>query len=474
LNARGLAPLLLLLAGVAVVLFFRIGVPPVANPAEARVEGVVREMVHSGDWLVPRLHGEPRLQKPPGYYWLAAAISSAAGGTSWASLRAGSALAALAFVTVTFAWGRAIGGPALGITAALCLASMQFTLNFGRRGVAEMLLALATALALASFDRIRFESDRRWIPVFALALWLGILAKATAALLMIGVPIGVWLVFDPASRAPARALVPWALASIAAGFAWYVFVLATVPHAFATIISEATLPLGVKVDGANSALHYELPYFYIGPLVGGTLPAALLLPLTIWRCVKTRLHAASPRLRFAGLGFAALLAVLAVIPQKQRHYILPLLPMLALLMAEAVLELRERAPERLNRALLWGAALLTPAGIAALVALNCIYGDFFGAPQGPRLAMLAAGAALLGGLLWSARAGHPALFAGFGAAAVLTSMLVWFGSINIWQREFEAGTAMSRPDFEPERWASASEAHPRIARFLLADAARRH
>ena len=73
-STRGIAPLLLLLAGLAGVLFFRIGVPPVANFAEGRVEGVVREMVQGGDWLVPRLHGEPRLHKPPGYYWLASEI----------------------------------------------------------------------------------------------------------------------------------------------------------------------------------------------------------------------------------------------------------------------------------------------------------------------------------------------------------------------------------------------------------------
>jgi 4-amino-4-deoxy-L-arabinose transferase-like glycosyltransferase len=471
LSRRGIAPLAILLAGLAGVLFFRIGVPPAANPAEARVAGVVQEMVSSGDWLVPRLDGEPRLHKPPGYYWVAAAISSLTGEATWASVRAGSALAALGLVAATFFWGRAIGGPALGLGAALCLATMHYTAAFGRRGVAEMLLSLSTVLALASFDRVCFARERRWIPSFALALCLGILAKATAALLMIGVPIGVWLALDPASRSRARALLPGSALALCAGFLWYAVVFARVPGAAETIVAEAALPLGLHVAGPGSALHYRLPTDYVGPLVTGTLPAGLLLPLAIWHCAKTRLYAANPRLRFVALGFGSLLTALALLPQKQRHYLLPLLPLLALLLAGAALELRARAPELTRLGMLGTATLASLLGAAGLVALSCFYGDFLGVARPLRLALLAGGSLLLGGLLWAAYAGRTRAFVGLGTATALAFLLTWFGSIDIWRRQFENGTATSRPDYEAARWAQASAEHPRIARFLHAGAA---
>jgi 4-amino-4-deoxy-L-arabinose transferase-like glycosyltransferase len=44
-------------------------------------------MVESGDWLIPRLNGEPFAEKPILYYWLAAASSTVLGGVSPVSLR---------------------------------------------------------------------------------------------------------------------------------------------------------------------------------------------------------------------------------------------------------------------------------------------------------------------------------------------------------------------------------------------------
>ena len=40
---------------------------------EARRAEVSREMVASGNWVVPHLNGEPFVTKPPLYYWAAAA-----------------------------------------------------------------------------------------------------------------------------------------------------------------------------------------------------------------------------------------------------------------------------------------------------------------------------------------------------------------------------------------------------------------
>src|SRR6516162_506563 len=43
------------------------------GPDEPRYAAVGREMARSGDWVTPRLWGDPWFEKPPLLYWMAAA-----------------------------------------------------------------------------------------------------------------------------------------------------------------------------------------------------------------------------------------------------------------------------------------------------------------------------------------------------------------------------------------------------------------
>jgi hypothetical protein len=56
------------------------------EPDEARIAQVAREVVDSGDWLVPRLLGEPYTQKPPLYIAVALRLA----GLLWKSRPAAS------------------------------------------------------------------------------------------------------------------------------------------------------------------------------------------------------------------------------------------------------------------------------------------------------------------------------------------------------------------------------------------------
>src|SRR3954454_9076039 len=75
---------------------------------EAFVAQAAREMVASGDALVPTIGGRPWLEKPPLAVWLVALLARLAGGVSEALARAPSAVAAgvLAVGVATLAAGR--------------------------------------------------------------------------------------------------------------------------------------------------------------------------------------------------------------------------------------------------------------------------------------------------------------------------------------------------------------------------------
>src|SRR2546423_2314533 len=52
---------------------------------EPRYAQTSRQMLQSGDWVVPRLYDEPRTAKPPLIYWLQAACMSGLGDNSFAA-----------------------------------------------------------------------------------------------------------------------------------------------------------------------------------------------------------------------------------------------------------------------------------------------------------------------------------------------------------------------------------------------------
>jgi 4-amino-4-deoxy-L-arabinose transferase-like glycosyltransferase len=52
--------------------FFGLTSVGLVGPDEPRYASIAREMARSGDWLTPRLWGEPWFEKPPLLYWMGA------------------------------------------------------------------------------------------------------------------------------------------------------------------------------------------------------------------------------------------------------------------------------------------------------------------------------------------------------------------------------------------------------------------
>src|SRR2546422_4695250 len=110
---------------------------------EAREALVAREIVETGDWVLPLWNGVMVPSKPPLFHWLVAggAVLTRAGVTEW-TLRAPSVLLAGAVTLMVFLAGVAWGGPAVGTLAALVLATTpQFVHEAGHGRVDMTLLA---------------------------------------------------------------------------------------------------------------------------------------------------------------------------------------------------------------------------------------------------------------------------------------------------------------------------------------------
>jgi 4-amino-4-deoxy-L-arabinose transferase-like glycosyltransferase len=363
---REVVAVIVLLLGVAVTLGFRLGAGPPIASYEIRCWKTVSEMTRTGDWLVPRRDGQPALNKPPLFYWSAWIAGRLAGGASYATLRAPSLIAALGLLFLTYLWGRSIGGMKLALVSAGVLAMMVKFYELGRAGTFEMMLALFTNAALLTYDRI-YWSGRRWLlPVFFLMIVAAFMTKGPPTFLIVGVPILLFYEFRSEfprlvkflkegsigrrivglpvvllweaginlCRALTWRIVLGLVATLLLSLLWFAVILYRVPGAWERFYSEAVLPMGVEGTKHTAEHFHHFSYFFSRfPFI--TPFASLLLPLVIWRGWKTRFWRDDPRMRYCAWIAAGLLVGFSLFPQKQSHYLLPLFPAIAILMADA-------------------------------------------------------------------------------------------------------------------------------------------
>src|SRR5207302_8594002 len=117
------------------------------EPEEGRYAGIAREMLTSGDWVLPTLNREPNHDKPPLLYWLVAGSFRLLGTNEWAA-RLVPALAAFGTVLATYLFGRSLVGPRAAFLAALALTGMTGFIQCGRFLILDSLLSLWVGLSL--------------------------------------------------------------------------------------------------------------------------------------------------------------------------------------------------------------------------------------------------------------------------------------------------------------------------------------
>ena len=86
--------------------FILLGSRSLNEPDEGRYSEIAREMIETGDWLVPHLWYLPHLDKPPMTCWLVAASMKLFGQNEWAA-RLPVALAGISGVWAAFLLGKA-------------------------------------------------------------------------------------------------------------------------------------------------------------------------------------------------------------------------------------------------------------------------------------------------------------------------------------------------------------------------------
>lgn len=325
----GLWSWILLTSFVLIACFALLGSRGLNEPDEGRYAEVSREMLKSGDWLVPTLHGLVHPQKSPIIYWLIAGSFKVFGHHEWAARLPG-ALAAVGIAWLTFLTGRYLFGTRVGIAATVVLVTSLEFFALARVLTPDMVLTFWITAAIAAFARWISQPQRsRWIWMFFAAMGIGFLTKGPMGIV---VPVSAAVAWQIAGRRRGELVkVPWLRGmalTFVLGLSWFVVVSIKEPRLFHFFAyDELAARFFTRQHG-----RYHSPLFFIGVVLVGLLPWTFLLGAAVrWLAdeFKTRRELAPRWWLIIGWVVPPFL-LLSLSGSKLVTYVLPLYPALAL------------------------------------------------------------------------------------------------------------------------------------------------
>lgn len=301
-------------------------------------------MAASGDWLVPRLDGVIYVEKPPLQYWLTASAYRVFGEHTWAARLAPGLAAALGILLV--GWGaRRLWGPGHGLIASAICASAPLYFLVGQLLTLDMLFSLFLTAALITFcigQSVRDDQRRslRWMLLCWAAIAAAVLTKGIAALAIPAAVIGAYSFWQRDTRV-------WRASRIGLGLAvctvlvapWFIAISRAVPG-FAQFFFIHEHLMRYATTSAN---RFE-PWWYFLPIViVGILPwVPQLASAWRYRGLEAVPRGSFDARRLLWVWGAVVLLFFSASKSKLLPYVLPIVPVVALLIAASRVSSTER------------------------------------------------------------------------------------------------------------------------------------
>ncbi len=378
-SGHGRAVAMLVLASLVLFLpgFFQI--PPVDRD-EARFAQATKQMIETGDYIDIRFQDEVRYKKPVGIYWLqAAAVRTAeafgvpgARTTIWL-YRIPSLLGAIGAVLTTYWCALAFVSRRGALLAALMMASSTLLGVEARLAKTDAMLLFTVVPAMAVLARVylapRDDLSARpgWgmLAVFWTAIAAGILIKGPLILMFVGLAAATLSILERSGR--------WLLAlRPLAGFGWvflivlpwFIAIYLRVGSTF--LVNSVGEDMLAKIASAKET-HGAPPGLYFVLFFVTFFPASMLAGLAtpaVWAVRR------EPAARFLLAWLIPSWIVFELVVTKLPHYVLPLYPAIAILIAGAV-ELKVLSRRLwLVRGLMWW--LFVPIIISIIAVIGAV------------------------------------------------------------------------------------------------------
>jgi 4-amino-4-deoxy-L-arabinose transferase-like glycosyltransferase len=339
------APALLVVVALLAFLpgFFQI--PPVDRD-EAYFAQATKQMIETGDYVDIRYQDDVRYRKPVGIYWLQAAVVNTAVAlgmqkaltTIWL-YRVPSLFAAIGAVLATYWCALAFVSRRGAVLAALMMAASALLGVEARLAKTDAVLLFTVIAAMGVLARVYLAPHRDGdkgvgfgaLAAFWTAIAVSILVKGPLILMVVGLAALALSIIDRSARwllalRPLPGIV-WVLLLV---LPWFIAIYARVGREF--LIASVGEDMLAKVANSQDA-HGAPPGLYLLLFFVTFFPASILAALAapaVWAVRR------EPAARFLLAWLVPSWIVFELVVTKLPHYVLPLYPAIAILIAGAV------------------------------------------------------------------------------------------------------------------------------------------
>jgi 4-amino-4-deoxy-L-arabinose transferase-like glycosyltransferase len=344
-TAARLGWIALILATLFVCYFSHLGALGFVGPDEPRYAWIARDMAETGDWVTPRLYGQPWFEKPVLYYWGAAA-SFKLFGVSEAAARLPSAVSAL-LATLAVGWlAWRLYGAETARWLLLLLPTTAGMIGFSHAASTDMpfsgmltiaMVCAAVILGLTRNDDSPVIAQTPWLAtgLFGVFLGLAVLAKGPAAIILSGGAVFFWALFTRRWRDAFGCFHPVAIAAFClSALPWYLLCVRRNPGFFRVFIIEHNFKRFLTPEFQ----HLQPFWYYIPILIVTFFPwSALLFSAARDAITGCRLPGQDKAtILFLSCWAAFTVVFFSASKSKLPGYILPAVPALGVLMANAI------------------------------------------------------------------------------------------------------------------------------------------
>lgn len=306
---------------------------------EPRFAAIAKEMVETGQWFFPMRGGELYPDKPPIFMWSIAIFYWLTGSIKLSFLLP-NVLCALLTLGLVYDLGRRFWSAKVGFHAALLLLfTLQFTLQAKTAQIDAMVCAWITLGCYGLLRHLLTKGNWPWYFIGCFFMGLGVITKGVGFLPILMLIPYVVLRFTQPHKQEIKGNWQWfagVFFLLGAIMLWFLPMLYLVEHSNNPAFEQYRDNILFKQTAkryADSWHHIKPFWYYITSVIPVFwLPISLLLPWLVkpwWQAIK----ASDRRISLPLFWILLLLLFFSFSPGKRGVYILPALPMLALITA---------------------------------------------------------------------------------------------------------------------------------------------
>ncbi|WP_291598967.1 glycosyltransferase family 39 protein [Bacteroides sp.] len=298
-----------------------------ADLMESRNLATAQEMVRTGNYLIPTMNGELRLEKPPLPTWIAAGVEHIAPGNLIVQRYASGVMASLMVVFLYLIVLKLTRHRKTALFSGLVLATCFNIVLMGRTASWDIYCHSFMLVAIYFIVLALNKEGAQWKNFLLAGLFMGLsfLSKGPVSFYALLLPfiIAYSITFRPSLKKKVKPLIAMILLCVIISFWWNIYLLLSHPEMMMRVLHKES----------SSWINYNVrPWYYYWQFAAEAGIWALFLItslLALWRHRGSIYNVSGQGKKdvftFAFTWFAASLLLLSAIPEKKTRYLLPIL-----------------------------------------------------------------------------------------------------------------------------------------------------